>query len=265
MVSRKPSIFSKNYQKKIRRRKIRYVTLIVVVIVIFALGITLFYKGDSLQGIKEFFNKENSQVEGNKGTDNEPQSPNEEGTSETPKEDKESSIENYEVALESGEKIKVTYKISNDEKKIQIVDSGLNIKGYVSPSQKKLLILNEEKQDIFILNEERELIKITNPQYVSTDNQTFTKESVLSFNPSYKWISGASFIDDNHVAYASALPWINEGENLYLWIVDLSTGIHKGYYNIKGKDFVFKEAVEKGLTIQVDGKDMIVNSSGSIQ
>lgn len=265
-MSRKPSIFSKNYQKRIRRRKRRYITLIVVVIVIFALGITFFYKGDSLQGIKEFFNKENSQVEGNEGTGNAPESPNEDGTTVTPeKEEKESSIENYEVTLESGEKIKVTYKISDEGKKIQIVDSGLNIKSYVSPSQKKLLILNEEKQDIFILNEDRKLLKITNPKYVSTENQTFTKESVLSFNPSYKWISGASFIDDNHVAYASALPWINEGEDLYLWIVDLSTGIHKGYYNIKGKNFVFKEAVENGLTIQVDGKDMIVNGSGSVQ
>lgn len=267
-MSRKPSIFSKNYQKKIRRRRMRYMTLIIAAILICGVSIAVLFNRGDFQSLKGILMKNTSNAEADEVDD--PNSENNNQGEEPGAEENEKDVivenpaESYEAVLDSGKKVKITYKVMDNHRKIQVVDSDLNVKSYISPSQNSVLMLDEEVQDIFILNEENKLTKITNPQYVSTDKQVFSKESVLSYTPNYRWIDGASFIDDTHVAYSSALPWINEGENLYLWIVDLGTGIHQGYYNVKGREFIFKETTESGLNIEVDGKNITINNQGIV-
>lgn len=264
MVGRKPSIFSNNYRKKVRKRKIRIVTTIVILFAVVGVSVTLFYTKGKTSFFTSIFGSKNAIEEAPNENDNlsnneEPSVAQEEET-----EKEKDSFKSYEVNLESGKKVNFTYKDDGESRKIQVVDSDLEVKCNISPSQENLLITDGKTQDIYLINKKNELNKITNAKYVSTNNETFTKESVLSYTPGYKWVGEAKFIDESHVAYTSALPWINEGENVYLWVIDLNTGNHKGNYNIKGKEFTLGEITDKGLQLTVDGKNLVIDGQGKI-
>lgn len=265
-MGRKPSIFSKNYRKRVRRRKIRIVTIIVAVVLVAGIGIATVVSGDKLSAWTESFL---SSVKSHKVVADENSEQGEEDIAaevpvETPEPEEKDETLKYDVELESGKKVGFTYKEEGTSRKIQVVQGGLQLKCVISPSQDTLLILDEESQDIYLLDKDNNLNKITNPQYVSTDKQVFTKEAVLNGNSGYKWVSDAAFIDDTHVAYASGLPWINQTNSLYLWIYDVSNKSHKGYYNVKGQKLVFGEIAENGLKVSVDDKETTINAQGTI-
>ncbi len=170
----------------------------------------------------------------------------------------------FEKILESGKNIKVIYEEQNGIKNINeiICDEKVNYK--LSPSKENILLVDESSKDIYLMDLNSNLNKITNSAYIATDKTAYKKEDVLKRNKEYIWIEEAAFIDENHIAYSSALPWINNSGTKYLWIYDNNTGNHKGYYKIKGDEFKFEDITSKGLGILLDGKKIYIDNSGKI-
>jgi len=261
-VGKKPSMFSKDYRRQLKLRRIKYMVVFLIVVIIIGISGLVISSKEGILAIKNFFvsqsPKENNNESINNENDNKENLENENIVEEKPI--KTSS----EIVLQSGKKVTANYEEKDGVKRISTIDSEAQVKYSISPSQEMILILDEQAQDMYILNSKEELTNITNQQYVSTSNEVFKKENVLSYNPSYKWVESAQFIDNTHVAYSSSLPWLNNSDDRYLWIFNMENNKHQGYYNVKGKTFQVGQITEKGLTIFLDGKEIIVDKDGKI-
>lgn len=263
-MNRKPSMFSKNYRKELKQRRIRRVTLSISVLLIVGGAIFIFnHEGFSIKG---YFAKDDSEniIE----TSEEVKDKNSQGTvaEKENTEENESSYktEAFEVNLNANKTVTVELNEYNDKKTISKLQCPDKVLGKISPSQEKGLIIDTESQDIYIVDISKEIKNITNQQYISTDNQVFTKETVLQYNKDYKWLDDAGFINETHIGYSSQLPWINEDGLRYLWIVNINDNTHKGYYNVNGREFKFVGNESEGGVIDIDGKTVLVNENGQI-
>lgn len=267
-MRRKPSMFSKNYRRELKRRRIKRLLILAVIIVLIGGAVISYDKGLIL--VKNYFTKDgnNSGVEHTDNNSNE--------TDEHSEADKEAenlpgdneevkdNLVTFEAKLNSGKSLVITLKDENNKKVMANLQCPEGVKGSISPSMEKALILDEETQDIYIVDNGENIKNVTNPQYVATTKDVFTKDSVLQFNPSYKWVDEAAFVDDTYVAYSSELPWINGESTKYLWIVNTDDNSHRGYYSITGKTMSFGMVTFEGVTVKVDNRELVVNSQGKI-
>jgi len=261
-VRKKPSMFSKDYRRQLKLRRIKY--MIIFLIIIMVIGITglVFTNREGIVAIKNFFIKENTEDNNHKSEEN--KNKTEENSEEESVVEEKSTKTYSDVVLKSGKKVTINYEEKDQVKKINTIDSDSQVKCSIAPSQEMILILDKEAQDMYILNSNDKLINITNEQYVSTTNEVFNKENVLKYNPSYKWVESAQFIDNTHIAYSSSLPWINNSDDKYLWIYNMESNTHRGVYNVKGKTFEVGQITDKGLTISLDNKEIVVDKDGKI-
>ncbi len=266
-MGRKPSMFSKDYRKKLKLRRMKYMTILVVLVIAIGIFVFFFINNEGIASIgKNFLFKDKSEekVENEKNGNSDLKTDGESESEVVNPQKEESTVTSFEVALDSGKKVTIEYEELNGKQKVKTVEGGLEVQCSVSPSQEQVLILDKTSQDMYVLKNKEELINITNPEYVSTNKEVFKKENVISNNPSYKWVESAQFIDDTHIAYSSGLPWINGNDDRYLWVFNIENNEHSGNFNVKGKKFVLSQITEKGLMISVDDKEMIIDKDGKI-
>ena len=260
-MGRKPSMFSKNYRKELKLRKIKRTILVLVLIL--TSGIIIFYNKELKDVGRSLVFKDKN--ENKKELPEEKESLDNEQLGEVELTSVKDKISSFEIVLDSGDKGIVTTEIVEGKNLIKEVTFENKIKSSISPSKEKALIVDELNQNIYIVDTLKNLINITNPKYVASgSNDVYTKDEVLKYNPEYKWIENAQFIDETHVAYSSQLPWINDENFKYLWVFDINENIHKGYYSIKGKSMEFGSVTENGVEVFLDNSKLIINSQGKI-
>ncbi|WP_291581563.1 hypothetical protein [Clostridium sp. UBA6640] len=282
MGRRKPSMFSKDYEKQMKRRRRRYVMLILtciaaVIVIVFSSPIK-----QSLLNIKNtaILNKDskdkdnkneksetatNNNKEDNKDKiDNKGQEENKEENLEEEVNKPKSTQEEKEIKLNDNTTVKVVIENKDNDKKIISISNAENTTSDISPSGKQALFEEKKEQRIFVMNINGDLKEITKKEYVSTENEIFSKESVLQYSPGYLWGGNPKFIDEKNIAYISYLPWINEEKNQYVWMIGLQNLEHSVYYNLTGKDIKFGKIEEKGLSVNIDGTVKYLNGEGNI-
>lgn len=264
MRKRRPSMFSKNYQKQMKKRKIRNTVITVSVVLVAGIAIYSFFIKNLI------FNNNVVSNEQEKNNVEQIENKKEEKKEETPKvgenkkeEKKEEQLATKELAINDKNKIKMA--VNPKDKTIQTVEGNENLIYDINPSKKNLVVLDKETQQMFTVDIDGNLKDISNTQYVSTDGQVFTKESIMQGNPQYVWCSNPKFVDDNNIAYVSYLPWIASDNSLYVWLVNLDGTNHRSNYGIVGKDIVWGNLINgKGLSLTVDGNNIIINNEGNI-
>lgn len=264
----KPSIFSKEYQRKMKRRKIT-ISIIAISIAIFGL-LFLVIGGGNLKEIKTSINKAFSKND--KKVEDTIKKPDEDVKPEIVEKDHEKETEEnkpqeekyYEVAMASGGKVKIIYDEVNGEKKILTVAQSNDYSSYdINPSQKSAILVDSKNQDLILIKENGEVNKITNPSYVSqSKGKTYSKESILAGSPNFLWGVNAKFIDDTHIAYLTNLPYFDENKNI--WICDTATAVHKNIYGSKAKDISFNQIKDGALEIVIDSNIKYIKSDGVI-
>ncbi|APH15820.1 hypothetical protein NPD5_2681 [Clostridium sporogenes] len=268
----KPSIFSKDYENRMKKRKRRTFFSVIVIIVIF-LGIIFTNNGigkkikNSLNQIKEETKAEeeqkNKQQEQKENKDkNENKNKN---AATVKKENKVPEDKNLEVQLEDNIKIKLIYiEDTNKNKTIKSVDLNKNNLLYdINPSKSLVVVINPKTQNIYLLNLNGEKQDITNKQYTSTSGTTFQKDAILASKQDYLWGVLPKFIDNDNIAYISQLPWFNKTTK-YVWMYSIKNKTHLYNQNVSGEDIKFDKLTEKGLTVIADGKTLFLKADGSI-
>jgi hypothetical protein len=275
----KPSIFSKNYQKEMKRRRNKVFLLIIIPII----GLTIFLitdfnalvnKGISMKkGINNILlnksknnvkDKENTAVEVPKKTEAvvKPQI-----NTEKPKEPQvKSDIKNevFVVSLSDGQKVSVEYNVTGTEKKIKGISDPKDISYDISPSKKSIVIQSKKNQNMLYLDVNKISRDITKKVYLSSKNQEFSKENQLKKHPTYIWSITPKFIDEDNIAYVSGLPWLNDKAVQYIWKVNLKDNAHMQVKLASGKNITFKNITAKGLETLIDGNLVYVTSSAQI-
>lgn len=277
----KPSIFSKEYERKMKRRKRLVSTLVLAVLVIGALTFTatkINFKNDIKNKVSSIFtNKTNKdkpsiskdKVSNDKEAATKPKDDlNKDGnkqsdsvTSKNNNEDKKQDEDKYiEVTLGSGTVSKVFYDEVAGAKKYKYldpIDGGVTFD--ISPSQNSMLINEVNTQQMKVIGSDGQQKEITKASYVTKDGRTFTREAIMKQYPGYLWSVNAKFIDDNHVAYVSQLPWFGVPDLYsYIWIVDINSGEHRSLMNIKAKNLTISNLAADGLHIKADDAEKII-------
>lgn len=266
----KPSIFSREYEKKMKRRKVKII-LLIVLIVLFIAGVVgrTYLKPFIKEGydsiVNNFKAKEEPKEDENTAQDEKQQDEKEKEES-TPKKEQEMAKEgSYDIALANNVNVKATYEEKNGEKTFQVLDTqGNKVFFDLSPSAKNMILIDESSQNIANLAIDGKVKDITLITYASSSGQAFEKNSVLQSNPAYVWHKTPKFIDETHVAYISQLPWFNRNDKYYIWIVDVNSGEHKFINNVEGSAITFGSVVEKGLEVNVDGNKVVLNGNGEV-
>ncbi len=125
------------------------------------------------------------------------------------------------------------------------------------------LILNNS-QDMFLVDSNGTLKDITMKEYISQKGSVFKKENILKTYEQYIWTSEPKFLSENLVAYISNIPYFGVDLNQYITVVDLTNGKHTTLWNYKSKEIKFGDVNDKGLEVEINGNIKYVDKNGKL-
>jgi len=263
---RKPSIFSRDYERLMRKRRKRIAIISILgVLVIGILFLKMAMNSINMETLRSkvqsWIDEDNEEIQDNTNKTNEENKQEETVQEETPKEPE---IKTMDLIVREGIILKAEYEESNGVVKFKgIKDAPSNI--YYTLNQDKNLILTiDENQDMKIFNVNTKEANITKDKYVAPNGEVFNKSSVLQTYNGYLWNVEAKFITNTKVAYISNVPYFGYDLNKYIWVVDLNDNSHKTLWNSKGKEIKLGEIKEKGLEVTIDGNVKYINSNGEL-
>ncbi|MDY4253197.1 MULTISPECIES: hypothetical protein [unclassified Clostridium] len=263
---RKPSIFSRDYERLMRKRRKRIAIISILgVLVIGILFLKMAMNSINMETLRSkvqsWIDEDNEEIQDNTNKTNEENKQEETVKEETPKEPE---IKTMDLIVREGIILKAEYEESNGVVKFKgIKDAPSNI--YYTLNQDKNLILTiDENQDMKIFNVNTKEANITKDKYVAPNGEVFNKSSVLQTYNGYLWNVEAKFITNTKVAYISNVPYFGYDLNKYIWVVDLNDNSHKTLWNSKGKEIKLGEIKEKGLEVTIDGNVKYINSNGEL-
>jgi hypothetical protein len=278
----KPSIFSREYKRKMRERRRKVGMLIAVMIV--ASGIIMssgYVKSWIEKGINSVKNTRNDAKSLLTGKNNE-QKIDDKKTDENNKDvavDESKKTENadvkpqentpvpekyHEIKLTDDKIIKVVYEEDSEGKKLKYIKDENSIYNSISPNSKNMVIWDSATQNMMLINSEGAVKDITKPFYKTKNTgSTIKKENQLAKRPNYIWCSTPKFISDETIAYVTNLPLITKA-NQFIWIYNINKDDHSQIYSKTSNTITFKEFIEGKLAIDIDGAPKYILADGKV-
>ena len=275
---KKNSIFSREYEKKIRRKRFAILSIVLIfftVLVCYIVNFSrvnnyvknVYYSLVTKEKHKFVDNKFNEEIEDNKNSVEENKQDN--AVENKVNENTGSNNTYYEVLLEGDIKLKIPYTL--DKNVVQYVNVDLNDNNQfannfrfdVSPKKDKILIEDIINQNIYILDSTFNLKKI-DPEFFYSNSAAsrFYKKDVLTKYENYFWYSSPRFIDDNTLIYISNLPWFGKNQQ-YIWKTDLSDieNISHSMTSVSGENITFEELTEEGIKVNINNEIKLLTFS----
>lgn len=253
---RKTSIFSKNYEKILRRKKrIKWILSIIFVVIIILCGIIClnfdsfkkFIAGNHNKVVQEDKNPSNVNVD-NTNKDNTNKKPN------NTKEDIPKPSTDIEATAKLPNGTIVSYKI---DKEANIIKHNSTPTGYTiedASTQKFFLVFSNDTYELFLVNVDGTVKNLTYETFITTNGTRVHRKDKVAKDPSFIWMENPK-VYKNKIFYATKLPNLNNGNRYFLWVCDIETGVHKGIYDksLRGNEIVISgDSSEKGLEIKFD-------------
>ena len=265
----KPSIFSRDYERRMRKRR-RTIMSIVCILIVVLFALLFKFKIQKMD-----FNNIKSRIQAWVDT----------GKSEDKVENSEVVLEDeseevmpevqvpneftMDLMISDGITVKALYTDENGVKKFVSIDPIDGVTYDISPSGQQILI-TDPNQNIKIFTTDGNIKDVTKKTYISGAGTTFYKDQILLDNPQYIWSSQVRFIDDTRIVYVSQLPYFGSvATNKYVWLVDLKDAPQQIFenviWNLKAPEITIGELVaEKGITILENGKTFYLNADGIV-
>ncbi|MBM7834533.1 hypothetical protein [Clostridium sardiniense] len=260
----KPSIFSKDYEKKMKRRRLRIIIIVGLVAIIAGLLIYKF-KIENMD-FSNVRNKLQAWVDSDNPDIKKPVEESKVPEVKEPEVKPEPPKKTYiEAKLDGDIVAKCEYKIVDDKKEFVGMEKIEGASYDISPNKQLLLILDKD-QNIKLVDIDGKVTDITRKEYVSTKGDKFPKDTIIKKDKGYVWHNQAKFIDDDNIAYGSNLPYFGTAANKeYLWIYNIKSKNNTLVRSISGKDITIGKVVpKKGIEVKVDKNEYIINNKGSI-
>lgn len=265
---RKPSIFSRDYEKymKRRRKKIRIsIAMGTLCIVCGTVYISYDFSNIASSIMKLGVRAERSDaVMDDNLSDQLEIEPLSEGIESNEAEDVNENKYDYEDLIFGNVAVTIMFKESNGETVIEDIIENNEISCIdISQDKSKALVL-DNRQNIFVVDSEKNIIDLTYSQYTSTKGTTFKKDEVLDSYENYKWHDQAKFIDNNKIAYVTNVPYFGSGMDEYIAVVDINDNLHKTQWELRGKEIKIENLQEKGLELILDGNVIYMTANYDI-
>lgn len=265
----KPSIFSRDYDRKMKaRRRRKTILLTSIILIALAALVTISFQNwlqnnaGSLKRKKDYLTENNiSSKTDNSGKENSKE------TDEQNKSEDEVALnpdKTLDVKFPDNKTAQLIYTEEGSNKKIkQLVptDNG-NLIYSINPSSDKAVVL-ASNQDMYIVDTNGVVSNITKDKYVSTKSgNVIIKSDYLAKKPDFIWHGSPMFINDTTVAYITQMPWFKTTK--YIYKVDINSINHDRVFEVEGENVTFGILNEKGLTVNVDGAVKYISPEGKI-
>jgi hypothetical protein len=226
----RPSMFSKDYEQQMKRRRVNIVLFILIVIFGVFFGVRYFMGGDGGSLFKNIYNAVIP-----KSTDKNIEPPAKENDSEKPQaETQENDAQEdqelyYEYKSADGRIYTIEYIIKDGIKTITGFDDSRSGATYdISPDSKSIVFDDIASDDIMLMNSEGQIKKISPDSYKSKSaNILIQKQQVLKTKPAYIWARKPHFTSDGRIVYLTDLPYLTQDGKLFLWNASASGGMTK--------------------------------------
>ncbi len=278
----KPSIFSRDYERKMKKRKRRVILTVVIIsiIVIFA-GFKFIISDLDFSNVRAKLQawvdsgKSQEDLDKEALVDNKDKNNKEDiKKSETTIASAETNVAKVkELELKISDKVtlKASYEEKNGKKQFTNIEKKEGYDFDISPSKEKVIV-STPTQDLKLFNVDGSEKEITKKVHTSTKGTQFLKDNILEQMPDFIWCEQAKFIDDKMVVYISEMPYFGSGlTDKYIWIKNTENfespenPNDTQIYGVVGTDVkVGNIKDKKGIEITVDGNVYYVNSNGEI-
>ncbi|MBU3161285.1 hypothetical protein KPL37_16360 [Clostridium frigoris] len=270
---KKPSIFSKDYDRKIKKRKKVILSLIVIPIIGLVIFLSIDFKGLTNKGTNSTLsNVSNDDKVQNKSEEVSQQQTNDEKAkkakasiaAKAAKAKATADKSSFIATMPDGQKVTVEYNAVSSNKTIKGISNTKDVLYDISPSKTSIVIQNTKNQDMLYVGVNKISKDISRKTYVSSKNQTYSKEEQLKINPNYIWSITPKFIDEDNIVYVSELPWMNEKKIQYIWKLNLKDSVHMQVQPASGMKITFGDLAAKGLEANIDGNVVYLTALGQV-
>ena len=245
----KPSIFSKDYNRYVKRKKrIRFIFIVIAAAIVLAILIFRF-------GIKTYFDN----------IIKTPVKPSTEKTNVQKETPKPAVSENKfkEIKLSDSLTIKLGLNIEGTVTKYSgILNEGINGSYDISPAGNQMVFLDKSTQTIYLIDKDGKSLDITYKKYVSKSKTVYEKTKVLKTKADFIWADSPKFLGEGKILYISNVPWFGTNRSQYLWIYDIKTNTYK--HILKAKSITLNGPKGKGYEVKADDKLVYIDNDGGL-
>ena len=260
----KPSIFSRDYERKMRRRK-RNITIVSLLVIILAIVIVVKFKVSNTD-FSDLRTKIQAWVDS--GKPKEDDSLNDTKTNEE-KEEEKAVVEtpkdlSYDFTTANGSIVKAKYHEINGTKVFEGIEAPQGITYSISPSM-TTVVISDQNQNVLLGNIDGTTKDLTKYTYTDKRGNNYNKDEILAKYPDNIWCNSIKFIDDNTLIYFSNLPYIGSGvQDKYFWMLNtvtmqeqMLTGLIGTNVSIGNLDLI------NGIEVSVNGYNYYIKADGS--
>ncbi|WP_160692976.1 hypothetical protein [Clostridium sp. C2-6-12] len=265
----KPSIFSREYEKKMRKRR-RNIIIISLAILAVISGLVIRVICNPIdyanirKNIQAWIDSDTTNVAEKTKVENQ-ETIKEEVKEPIEKEPPKPIEESISVVLISGNAAKAIYTNDNNGGKIfkTLETNEKNVTFNISPSGKQMIV-TDNNLVITLYNVDGTSKVVSKDQYVSTNGSVFPRDNALKNNPEYLWNVNAKFINEEKMIFITNRPYFGAGNlKQYIWLSDIQTGTDKVIWDLSGTNIEIGEKEEKGVKITVDSRIYYIDVNGN--
>ncbi|MBW9150687.1 hypothetical protein [Clostridium estertheticum] len=262
---KKPSIFSKDYDRRIKKRKKVILSLIIIPIIGLIIFLKIDFKGLVNKGTTSTLSKDDKVQKKSEEVSQKQANAQKAKIAQAAITAKASADKSSFIAtMPNGQKVTVEYNGAAANKTIKGILNAKDVSYDISPSKKLIVIQSTKNQDIIYVDINKTSKDITKKIYTSSDNQNYSKDEQLKNSPNYIWSITPKFIDEDNIAYVSELPWMNEKKVQYIWKLNLKDNVHMQVQPASGMKITFGDSTAKGLEANIDGDVVYVTALGEV-
>jgi hypothetical protein len=224
----KPSIFSNDYEQRMRRRrKMKIINLILIILIIASagyFGVNYFAQSNGFdigKIFKDMFSISEEKKDTTVKEEPKPTTPTNDAEKEEEKEETEEVSAFYEYKAPDGKLYKIEYNEANGSKSFfNVTFEGSKLDFDISQDGKKIVFCSQ-MGDVLIADEAGNVKKINSDSYRSKSaGITIEKSTTYKYYPEYIWAAKPHFTQDNRVVYLTYLPYLKGAATLNLWVLN---------------------------------------------
>lgn len=262
----KPSIFSKHYEKAVKKRRKKIVAIIIAVV--FVLGVVMYIslsKNKSFNIIDKINKKAGTKKIDSKTVVNSTEENKDKGKNISVKE--ENKTKHIIVNLHKNLNVKISYEEKQNKKIYKdVVKESDNSKIYYdsNPSNTSLVIYDEKTQRMFFLDNEGKVLDISKDRYASKNGGVFLRENKIKDDSNYLWCQSPRFVDEENIVFVSRLPWLKGDGNKFIWYGKVGEKKYRYIREKQGNNIQFQDITKEGLAAKIDDKIYYITSEGKL-
>lgn len=230
----KPSIFSRDYEKIMRKRKKRRNIIVLLSVLTLTIS-TIIIKYDMQKISATFKNIAFS------------------------KELRLSNFRTENINLPIDDYI-VTLKVVGNNDNLEIVDIKCDKDLISIDINKDRVLIIDDNQKIYLINAKKEIIDLTLDEYATQSGERVSRSEMLNNNSNYLWHTNGKIVNDEKIAYVTNIPEFNGELQQCIAVVTVDDNTHNINESLKGDSVKLYKSDENGLKVEIDGNIMYITS-----